>query len=242
MKFKEFFERYFLVHKCGGCREILEYEHIHDAFCEKCMLKYNVAKSATCPICNQSAVECACMPKGLARTGAVCLRKLFFYSSERAGEPQNRMIYLLKKQKIRRVARFVAEELYPIVESELSVLEASGKDTVIVGVPRAKRARAAWGFDQSELISKELSSVSEIPYVELIRRKRGGKEQKKLDSDKRFRNTENLFDICEDADVNGKYVILFDDVVTTGASMAACVKLLRRSGAKAVICMCIAQD
>ena len=40
--------------------------------------------------------------------------------------------------------------------------------------------------------------------------------------------------------IENKYVILFDDIVTTGASMAACAKLLKKAGAKGVICVCMA--
>ena len=41
-------------------------------------------------------------------------------------------------------------------------------------------------------------------------------------------------------DVSGKYVILVDDIVTTGASMSVCVKMLMRESAAGVICLSVA--
>ncbi len=242
MKPSEMIRRYFTVHRCGGCREILDYEHRESGFCDDCMRKFSVAKSETCPICYQSAIECRCMPKGLSRSGALCLRKLCFYSAQKAKEPQNRIIYFMKKNRNRRMASFIASELRDFVFEELSVLGADEGATVIVNVPRTDKARKEYGFDQAELIADALSRLTDIPYVRAIKRKRGGKEQKKLTRSERFRNTESLFMSCNENAVSGKYVFLIDDIVTTGASMAACTKILQSSGAKAVICLCIAED
>ena len=234
--------RFLAVRKCGGCGEILDFEHFDNALCDVCGLRWRVAKTESCPSCNQSAVECPCMPKGLSRSGALCLRKLFFYSAEKHSEPQNRIIYYIKKKRSRRISAFLAKELSELLKAELEALEVGDDSAVIVNVPRGRRAVACHGFDQSELICRELSSITTIPHVSAIQRKKGGKEQKKLDRSRRFRNVEALFEIVDATAVSGKYVILFDDIVTTGASMAACCKILRKSGAKGIICLCIAQD
>lgn len=241
MKISEFLDRYYFVRKCGGCREILEYERSHEAFCPSCALAWSVAKTGSCPECSQSAIECTCMPRGLSSAGALCLRKLFFYSAKKDREAQNRIIYLLKKNPNRRISRFIARELESMMIHELEVLGAR-ESAVIVSVPRGRRARSVWGFDQSELICRELSDISGIPYVSAIKRRFGGKEQKKLSRAKRFRNIRSLFALSSDTSIDGRYVILFDDVVTTGASMAACVSLLMSAGARGVICLCIAQN
>ena len=243
MKLKEFIGRYLTVHKCAGCRDILEYEDHDSAFCLECKLSWNAAKTETCPACNQSAVECICMPRGLKGSGALCLRKLIFYSAKKNGEPQNRAIFFLKKNKNRRVAAFFAGELKRAALSEIGIFTSdAARDAVIVNVPRGVKARAAHGFDQSELVCRELSFITGIPYLPALKRRRGGKEQKKLDKGKRFRNVSSLFKLrCED-DVKDKYVLLFDDVVTTGASLAACASRLRKAGAKGRICLTVAQD
>lgn len=184
------------------------------------------------------------MPKGLSSAGALCLRKLIFYRADRGDQPQNKLIYFLKRNPNRRMAHFLADELQPAIFDELAVLgnpQERGA-CVLVSVPRGRSARNTYGFDQAELVCRAMSDGWKIPYVPAIRRRLGGKEQKKLDRAKRFRNIRHLFRLAKQEAVRDKCVILFDDVVTTGASMAACVDLVKKAGARSVICVCIAQD
>ena len=244
MKWREFSDRFLVVRKCAGCGEILPYERCYEAFCTTCQLRWRVAKTENCENCFRPAFECTCSPKGLSATGALCLRKLIFYRAERSREAENQLIYGMKHRPNRRKADFVAEELSEAVREELSILGVTEpeRDAVIVSIPRGQKARIRYGFDQSELISRSLSKKTGIPYVTAIGRRRGGKEQKKLSRDHRFRNIRHLFRLRDRNAVCGKCVLLFDDVVTSGASMAAGVNLLREAGANCVICLCIAQD
>ncbi len=240
MRLTEFIRRYFVVRKCGGCGEILDFEHSDSALCDKCSRKLSVAMAQSCPTCFQSAIECSCMPKGMVASGALCLRKLYFYSAQKAHEPQNRLIYYLKKNPNRRIFAFIGGELYRLLSAELSVIGDS--EAVITYIPRTARARRIYGFDQSLLMARQLSAISGIPFASLLRRRRGDREQKRLDRSRRFRNVEGRFSIIDPQPVKGKYVVLIDDVVTTGASMAACTKILMKNGALGVICLCIATD
>ncbi len=244
MKLQEFLDRFVHVRKCVSCRHILEYELCHHAFCPKCFLRWNMAKTESCAVCHQSALECTCMPKGLSKAGALCLRKLIFYQAKRGGEPQNKIIYFLKRNPNKRAAGFIARELSHGILHELSVLGIEDREqgAIVVNVPRGRKAKNKYGFDQAELVCRALSETIGIPYAPAVKRRIGGKEQKTLDQKKRFANIQDLFRVAEKQSVEGKCVILFDDVVTTGASMAACVKLLNKMGATGVICACIAQN
>ena len=247
MTIKEFIHRYVVVHKCAGCSEILEYERSHEALCSTCKLAWNAAKTENCGNCFKEISECVCMPSQLSKAGAITLRRLFFYSSDHAGEPQNRLIYKLKNVKCKRYARFTASQLAPAIKEELKNLidtesEDLSKKAVITFVPRSKKAVLSNGFDQSELICKELAKIVGIECLPAIKRRKSGKEQKTLTKAERFANTAELFELDYNFNVSGKYVILFDDIVTTGASMTACVKTLRKGRAKGVLCFCIATD
>lgn len=242
MKFPEILRRILFVRKCAGCREILTHETWEHAFCPACTLKWNLAKSESCPDCMQAATECRCMPPELSKLGCLSMRKLFFYSPEKSGEPQNRLLYRLKHEPSVRIERAVAQELWFYLQKELAVMEISPEEAVLCWVPRGRRARVDYGFDQSERMMTELSTVSGIPAVRALARKFGGKEQKSLNRRQRFRNTKGLFVIRKPEQIAGKVVVLFDDVVTTGASMAACVPLLQSAGARAIFLLCLARD
>ena len=56
----------------------------------------------------------------------------------------------------------------------------------------------------------------------------------------RLENVRSLFKVSDAEAVKGRYVILLDDVVTTGASMTACTELLKKSGAFGVFCLSMA--
>ena len=245
MTFSEFLGRFVFVRKCVACRTILGYDGGSNAFCSKCRQKWDSAKVQTCGVCYQSATECTCMPNKLSKAGALCLLKLIFYRKEKMNEPQNKIVYFLKHNKNRRAASFIADELLGGIRREAEVLgiEDIAKEAVIVWVPRTKKARSTEGHDQSELVCHELSKRSGAPSLELILRKRGGKEQKKLNSEERRKNIKNRFSLNKKIECStDKVVILFDDVVTTGASMAECVTLLKKHGFKSVISVCIAMD
>ncbi len=243
MKRREFFDRFVWVRKCVGCGQILDYDCCHDAFCDRCRLWWGSAKVESCERCNQSALECLCMPKSVVTQGAVCLCKLMFYDPANSQTPANKLIYRLKHNPNRRLAEHVARELSGAIETQLKILTISTDCAVIVSMPRSRRAKNHYGFDQSEQICRALSMENGIPYANVIRRRRGGKEQKKLDRRARFENIRQMFVIKkgQESQLQDKWILLFDDVVTSGASMAAGVHLVKKAGAAGVICLCVAQ-
>ncbi len=246
MSVKFYLKRLCNVHKCVGCREILDFEDYNYAMCPRCRLHYDIAKTETCEACLKSAYECTCVPTLLSKSGALTLCKLFFYHSSKQNEPQNKLIYFLKHNRNARVTFATAYELLGLVERELKLLEVSdaAESAVLVNMPRGRRSYIKYGHDQAAELCVAMSHLSDIPYRAVLSRRLGGKEQKKLTAAERRKNIKNAIyakkDIAEA--VKGKYVILVDDVVTTGASMSACVQILRKSGAKVIICCAIAAD
>jgi len=242
----EYLKRLFIVRKCVSCREILDYKHFDSALCPKCRDEFEAAKAQSCPKCFAAACECSCQPPMLSKLGSLTLRKLFFYSAENDNEVQNKMIYFLKHNPNKRGFDFFAEQTLNMLMDEVKSLDIENlaDETFVVNMPRGRASVRRYGFDQSAEICKALSRISGIPYVKAVSRKNGGKEQKKLTAAQRrenlsgriYPNSKNL------NTVKGRYAILFDDVVTTGASMAACIKILRKMQVKGVICVALATD
>ena len=78
-------------------------------------------------------------------------------------------------------------------------------------------------------------------YSELLIRVSDGRDQKKLDLTKRQKNVMGRFEIAPSADIDGRSVVLVDDVVTTGSTASECIKALRDAGASKIILLSISR-
>lgn len=237
---KEFIDTFIKVRKCAGCGEILPPRLADTAFCDDCRIEWNASLVGSCGSCFKSAIECDCMPKLLSRTGALCLRRLFFYDKENSRTAPMSTIFWLKHKKSKRIVHFVGEYLSKNIKDELKTLGyPENKDSFVVTfVPRSRRSRILYGFDQAELLAESFSKESGVRLVAAFR-SLSKRQQKKLDARTRAENAKSSIALKNGVDLRDKYVVLIDDVVTTGASMTACVRLLKKSGARGILCFAL---
>ena len=119
----------------------------------------------------------------------------------------------------------------------------STENAVLTYLPRTDRARLYHGTDQACDLARALSRESGIPMRRLLRRRlMRGHEQKTLSAEARLINVRRSIREVTRGDCRGKTVVLVDDIVTTGAGMAQCTRLLRRMGAERVLCLSISID
>jgi len=116
--------------------------------------------------------------------------------------------------------------------------------TMVANVPvHADRARQR-GYDQAELIARVAALDLGLPYRPLLRRERATIAQFDLDRRDRARNVRGAFGVVPALarDVAGQWVLLVDDVVTTGSTLAACATALHDAGALAVSAVTVARE
>ncbi|MEP6714417.1 MAG: ComF family protein [Terriglobia bacterium] len=111
----------------------------------------------------------------------------------------------------------------------------------VVAVPLHWRKRWKRGFNQAELLARQIARRKQIPLLKVLRRKRPAATQASLAMAGRRRNVVGAFALCEGSDLAGKRLLLIDDVMTTGATANACASLLKRGGAKSVSLATIAR-
>lgn len=98
----------------------------------------------------------------------------------------------------------------------------------ITFVPQEPRSRRNRGYNQSELIAKELASYLNIPCVSTLIRTNDGQPQHTLNASQRRENVKKCY-FKTDAEFEGT-ALLVDDIYTTGATSNYCSRLLLKMG------------
>ena len=108
------------------------------------------------------------------------------------------------------------------------------KPDALVPVPIHRARRRERGYNQAELLAREIGKVMGIPVAaRLIRRIKNTLPQKLLDDAERQNNLKRAFKI-ERNDVKLKRVIIVDDIYTTGSTVDACAVELKKAGVEEV--------
>jgi ComF family protein len=97
------------------------------------------------------------------------------------------------------------------------------------------------GFNQAEVLAREVGSRRGLPVVMAAERSRATPHQSSLKGSERRRNVKGAFRVPDAALVRGKRVLLVDDVLTTGASANACALALKQAGASQVAVLALAR-
>lgn len=105
---------------------------------------------------------------------------------------------------------------------------------LIVPVPLHPKKLRMRGFNQSETIARGLSECVNIPYsCDVLRRALFTSTQTRKSRYERYQNMEGVFAVADAQLLEGKHVLLIDDVLTTGSTLEACAqKVLEVNGTK----------
>lgn len=113
----------------------------------------------------------------------------------------------------------------------------------LVPVPLHRKRLKERGYNQSDLIARELSKITKLPVMNdcLVRQRQTPPQARTATVDERRSNVVGAF-ACRDERMKGKSVILIDDVCTSGATLNACAATLKTHGAGAVWGLTLARE
>lgn len=213
--------RVFFPLKCPQCGKIIPLDR---NFCSCFSTEIITVGNDFCPHCGADKENCVCVyNKNNYKTASV-----FYYS----GEIRARLLNL-KFNSIRSETKYFA----PRMAHRFTEVFPDVKADVVTFVPMTEFAEKKRGFNQSEMLCDGVAKVLKLPSIELLQKLKETDNQHTLNQTQRRANLNDCFFAVDKNDINGKTIILVDDIKTTGTTLSKCADVLMNSGAKAVYCL-----
>lgn len=115
---------------------------------------------------------------------------------------------------------------------------------IIIPVPMNNKKRRKRGYNQTELIAREIAKNIKAISLEkdILIKENETIPQSKLTKKERKKNVVGVFKIKNNNKVLNKKVLLFDDIYTTGSTVTECSKILKEAGANKIGILTLAKD
>jgi ComF family protein len=208
------------------------------ALCASCWQKMTFNTPPHCAICSEpfpyEAGEAALCGNCIAKPPSFAkLHTVFHYD-----EHSKTLIHNLKYGDKTHTARYFGTWMARVGQPSLAQAD------MLVPVPLHKFRLLRRHFNQAALLAREIGCISGVPvYPQLLLRTRHTPPQAGLSSKERIRNVRGVFKLHPNYAtlVKDKHIILIDDVMTTGATLSACAKIVLKAGASKVSILTLAK-
>lgn len=120
------------------------------------------------------------------------------------------------------------------------VVEEFSDFDLVTWVPVSPFRRLSRTYDQSRVIAEAVSKAIDLPLVKTLRKIKHNRRQSTLSGDKRKQNIVNAFSAVHIDKIKNARILLIDDIVTTGSTLSECAAVLRKAGARDIVCLTIA--
>lgn len=112
---------------------------------------------------------------------------------------------------------------------------------IILPVPMHEKRMKERGYNQSLLLASEVARECNIDLYEgVLIRNRDTESQTHLSRMERVHNVKGAFDVIGKKAIQGKAVLIIDDIMTTGSTLNECSKVLKQEGAREIYCLAAA--
>lgn len=221
--------QHLLPHHCAICTFISKH-----GICEACHADYFPSNRVRCLQCGIPLLS-SCID---IRCGA-CLKEPPYFDRTLVScdyiAPVDSLVLGLKFGRNLRFAKIISEQLAPIVIQHLANI--STNSHIFCPVPLSRQRLITRGFNQSLEIAKHLKLPANIRLVpNLVWRLKDTLQQSSLHPDDRYHNVRGAFFANPEfrETIEGKHLIVIDDVITTGTTLNEMARVLKQAGAISV--------
>lgn len=204
--------------------------------CEQCLNLIKLNNALFCPVCRAR----------LAENKKICHHKKssyhFLAAAGNYDDPvlQN-LIHYFKYKKFENLAPILGKILIKYL-SNLSLSMVKSQKSVVVPIPLHPGRERERGFNQAKLLAEITARHFNLPLVDGLKRIKNNEPQVKMKNfEKRIKNISGCFAIKNPETIQGKNIILIDDVFTSGATMNEAVKILKKNNAGKIIALVLAK-
>jgi len=220
--------------RCVSCRTLGK------LLCEECASKLQPLDKEFCIVCDRPAVGGFTHPGCATRYTPERALAGFWYKG-----PAPRLISALKFKQLYPLARVLADLLVENLQER--GIGFDGNALLLLPIPLSFWRKGARGFNQSELLARALGGRLDLPVeVSVLRKVRDTEPlgQKGMRREERSKRVWGVFAIPEGKEgvIQGKDILLVDDVLTSGATAREATKVLKKSGAGQVYVLTFAKS
>lgn len=201
---------------CETCQQKIDTEKDNSPLCKNCLAKIKALKPQPIAQYDYVKVWSVCGYEGLAKD----------------------CIHIFKYNNRQMLSAPLADLMSDFVNKNLS----DEKFDIIVPIPLHRSKMRERGFNQAELLARDLAKAINTPVcVNILKRIKPTISQTGLSKTKRFTNLRGAFKITDSDAVCNRNILLIDDVCTTGSTLNEAAKTLLKSGAKSVKALVLAK-
>jgi ComF family protein len=207
--------------------------------CQRCWDTLTILPSPFCPYCKsfledeKSATRCGCE----CRNGPEGRTILAVRSLGTFDDHYQKLIHRFKYRRNLPLGRRLAQRLGQVVSETTGFVDCD----LVIPVPLHRARHRERGFNQSDVLAHGVSQATGVVFGKgILKRKKNTKDQTLLNAQQRAENVKDAFQVKLPNSVNDKRVILVDDVMTTGATLNECARMLSAAGARQVLAATLA--
>ena len=200
--------------------------------CSDCEAKIAPVSSAVCPVCGSEIQQFPCEVCIEEDFAFDCARSLFRFQT-----PVKELIHSLKYSGYISPAGYFALPLAEMIEADPALQD----HDYICAVPLHRVRKRERGYNQSDLIAYATSRLTGLPYFNPVSRCVNTLSQTLLSKTHRIKNLSNAFRVKNTSTVQGKKIMILDDVFTTGSTLNEIAKTLRLAGAAKITAITVAR-